>query len=187
MKKVVLLGDSIRLIGYGSRVPALLGDGYSVWQPEDNCRFAQYLLRMLFDYREDIEGADIIHFNVGHWDLCHLFGDGKPFTSQEMYREQLSRLGSLLLSLGKKVIFSTTTPVRPENPYNDNPTVEEFNRIAAETLAPLGIRINDLYTPLSQDIYSYICEDNIHLSPAGIEFCAASVAAAVKTASSEQN
>ena len=42
MKRVVLLGDSIRLIGYGTKVPELLGDGYEVWQPEDNGRFAQY-------------------------------------------------------------------------------------------------------------------------------------------------
>jgi hypothetical protein len=30
MKKVVLLGDSIRLIGYGLKVPELLGDEYEV-------------------------------------------------------------------------------------------------------------------------------------------------------------
>ena len=34
MKKVVLLGDSIRLIGYGKRVEELLGDQCTVWQPE---------------------------------------------------------------------------------------------------------------------------------------------------------
>lgn len=30
MKKVVLLGDSIRQIGYGTKVPSLLGPGYTV-------------------------------------------------------------------------------------------------------------------------------------------------------------
>ena len=39
MKKVVLLGDSIRLIGYGKKVPEMLGDNYTVFQSEDNCRF----------------------------------------------------------------------------------------------------------------------------------------------------
>ena len=34
MKKVVLLGDSIRLIGYAPRIPELLGDGYTVWQSD---------------------------------------------------------------------------------------------------------------------------------------------------------
>ena len=54
MKKVVLLGDSIRLIGYGTKVPEMLGDDYQVWQSEDNCRFAKYTLRCLFDWRDDI-------------------------------------------------------------------------------------------------------------------------------------
>lgn len=40
MKKVTLLGDSIRQIGYGTRVPQLLGSKFEVFQPEDNCRFA---------------------------------------------------------------------------------------------------------------------------------------------------
>lgn len=39
MKKVVLLGDSIRLVGYGPRVPELLGSDYEVYQPDENCRF----------------------------------------------------------------------------------------------------------------------------------------------------
>ena len=41
MKKVVLLGDSIRLIGYGTKVPEMLGPEYTVWQPSDNGRYAQ--------------------------------------------------------------------------------------------------------------------------------------------------
>ncbi len=36
MKKVALLGDSMRLIGYGLKVPALLADVAEVWQPDDN-------------------------------------------------------------------------------------------------------------------------------------------------------
>ena len=42
MKKIVLLGDSIRQIGYGTKVPEMLGTDFSVWQPSDNCRFAEY-------------------------------------------------------------------------------------------------------------------------------------------------
>lgn len=44
-KKVALLGDSIRLIGYGQIVPQMLGENYEVFQTEDNCRFAKYTLR----------------------------------------------------------------------------------------------------------------------------------------------
>lgn len=47
MKKVVLLGDSIRPVGYGPRVPELLGSDYEVYQPDENCRFVKYTPRRL--------------------------------------------------------------------------------------------------------------------------------------------
>lgn len=55
--KIVLLGDSIRL-AYAPRVIELLGDEFEVFHPEDNCRFAKYMLRGLFgfdltDYRKE--------------------------------------------------------------------------------------------------------------------------------------
>ena len=81
MKKVVLLGDSIRLIGYGQKVAETLKEECEVWQPDDNCRFAKYTLRMLFDFQNEIKGADVIHWNNGRWDVCDIFGDGKPFTT----------------------------------------------------------------------------------------------------------
>lgn len=36
MIKVTLLGDSIRMIGYGQVVPTLLGEDFDVFQPTDN-------------------------------------------------------------------------------------------------------------------------------------------------------
>ena len=67
MKKLVLLGDSIRLIGYGTRLAEIMSDEYEVWQPEDNCRWADYTYRMLSDKAAEIEGADLVHWNNGHW------------------------------------------------------------------------------------------------------------------------
>ena len=43
MKKVLLLGDSIRM-GYQSEVKKLLENEYEVMYPEDNGRFAAYTL-----------------------------------------------------------------------------------------------------------------------------------------------
>ena len=77
MKKVTLLGDSIRLLGYGAKVAEMLGDEYEVFQPEDNCRYVKYTLRMLFDFKAQIEGSDVIHWNNGLWDTSTgLFDDG---------------------------------------------------------------------------------------------------------------
>ena len=54
MIKVTLLGDSIRMIGYGRVVPTLLGENFDVFQPNENCRFAKYTLRGLFDWEKGI-------------------------------------------------------------------------------------------------------------------------------------
>ncbi len=181
MKKVTLLGDSIRQIGYGKKVPELLGEDYEVFQPEENCRFVKHTLRMLFDYREQIKGSDVIHWNNGHWDIVTgLFEDGLPFTSEEEYVENMLRVAKELKKLGKRVIFATITPVHDEYVYNKNSVIRRYNEIIVPKLQEIGVEINDLYSLVNQDVYKYICEDQIHLSPEGIDLCARQVVKAIK-------
>ena len=179
MKKIVLIGDSIRMIGYGNPVAERLSDEFEVWQPDDNCRFAKYTLRGLWDWQDGIRGADIIHWNNGLWDVCSLFGDGE-FTPVEEYVEIMLRLARLFLQRAKTVIFATTTPVRPENPHNKNETIEAYNKALIPKLLELGIVINDLYTPLSLDVYKYISDDLIHLSEEGISLAAQMVESVIR-------
>ena len=178
--KIALLGDSIRVgagcvPGYGERVSELLSPDFDVYQPEDNCKYAKYMLRLLFDHYQAMKDCSIVHFNVGHWDVCDLFGDG-TFSSDEEYRENVVRIARLLKSRHKAVIFATTTPVRNENPYNKNSNINRFNAIAIEALKKEGIIINDLNSLLVGDIERYICPDLIHLSAEGVEVCATAVA-----------
>ena len=181
MKKVTLLGDSIRLIGYGPKIPALLGEGYEVFQTEDNCRFVKYTLRMIFDLREQIQGSDVIHWNNGLWDITSgLFDDGLPFTSEEEYVENMLRVARELKKLGKRIIFATITPVHEEYTYNQNSVIRRYNEIIVPKLQEMGIEINDLYSLVSQDIERYICEDKLHLSQEGSELCAKQVADIIK-------
>jgi len=181
MKKVTLLGDSIRLIGYGTKVPELLGEDYEVFQPEDNCRFVKYTLRMIFDLKADIDGSDVIHWNNGLWDIpTGLFEDEEPFTDLEEYVKNMLRVAKELKKLGKRVIFATSTPVHPEYKYNKNEVIERYNNAIVPKLKELGIEINDLYSLVSQDIYKYIGEDQIHLSAEGIELCSQQVASIIK-------
>ncbi len=106
-KKVVLLGDSIRLWGYGTKVPDMLGEDYEVCQPEDNCRYVKYTLRGLFDWQDIIKDADIIHWNNGLWDTSTgLFDDGKkPFTNEEEYVENMLRVATELKKMAKTVFI----------------------------------------------------------------------------------
>lgn len=182
MKKVVLLGDSIRLIGYGPRIPELLGDGYTVWQSEDNCRFIKYTLRCIFEWRDDIKDADIIHWNNGLWDTSTgLFDDGgQPFTGEEEYVENMLRVARELLKITPNVIFATTTPVHPQYPYNNNEVIKRYNAALVPKLQAMGIRINDLHSIVVKDIPGNICEDQIHLSESGAAQCAEQVARMIK-------
>ena len=181
MKKVVLLGDSIRLIGYGQRTAELLGEDYTVWQPEDNCRFAAYTLRMLFEYKDQLEGADVIHWNNGLWDVCDLFGDG-AFTPLEDYIRLLARIAAVLKTYSKQVIFATTTPPSPDMWGHDINRLRIYNEAAVATLEPMGILIDDLFTPVAADIPTMIAADHLHLSETGIEVCAAQAADCIRKA-----
>lgn len=180
-KKVVLLGDSIRLWGYGTKVPEMLGDEYEVWQPEDNCRFVKYTLRGLFDWGESIRGADIIHWNNGLWDCTEIFGDGL-FTSEDEYIENMLRVARLLLKITPNVIFATTTPVWDEFEWTRNDKIKRYNEIIVPRLQDLGVKINDLHSVVEADIHKYIKEcDKIHLSDEGIELCARQVCDIIKS------
>ena len=182
MKKVVLLGDSIRLIGYGTKVPQMLGDDYTVFQSEDNCRFVKYTLRFLFDFREDMKNTDIIHWTNGLWDTSTgLFDDwGKTFTGEEEYVENMLRIARELLKITPNVIFATTTPVHPDYPYNSNELICRYNAAIVPKLQAMGIRINDLHSIVAANIPENICEDQIHLSAAGAQACAERVVAMIK-------
>ncbi|MBP3572173.1 MAG: hypothetical protein J6M42_09470 [Clostridia bacterium] len=178
MKKIILLGDSIRL-SYQRRVTELLGDGYTVWGPDDNGRFASYTLRMLYDYREVLKGSDLIHFNCGLWDMCDLFGDG-PFTPLEVYVEQMVRIAKVLKTYAPVVVFAATTPPSPKMWGHDLDRVRAYNAAAVAALEPLGILFDDLFTPVAEDIDRMISEDYLHASPYGVEILANRVADCVK-------
>jgi hypothetical protein len=167
--KITLLGDSIRM-QYGPRVRDRLADSFEVWQPDENCRFAQYTLRGLFDWANSMQGTEIVHWNNGLWDVCRLFGDG-TFTPEEDYIKLILRIADILKSKFSTVIFATTTPVREANVYSKNEDIDRFNKRVTEALRERGVIINDLNGLLRSDVEKYICEDNIHLSEEGIALC----------------
>ena len=180
MKKVVLLGDSIRLWGYGTKLQEVLGDEYEVCQPEDNCRFTKYTLRGMFDWADLLKGTDIIHWNNGLWDATELFGDG-TFTTEEEYISDCVRIARILKKITPNVIFATTTPVWDEFEYTHNDKIQRFNEIIVPRLQEMGVKINDLHSIVAEDIHGNIKEcDKIHLSEKGIDLCAKAVVKAIK-------
>ncbi len=175
MKKITLLGDSIRWIGYGTKVPELLGNEYEVFQPDDNCRFSKYTLRgVMVEWAEGIEGSDIIHWNNGLWDASD---DGYGiFSTVEEYVMNMVRIAKILKEKAKTVIFATITPVRHDNPNHTNDRIREYNAAVVPVLEEMGIIINDLNAFVAPHIEEYIREDDkIHLTEEGILACAEEV------------
>ena len=175
MKKVYLMGDSIRLIGYGLKVPQMLENEFEVSQPEENCRWSSSLFRIAFDKGELLDTMDIIHFNSGEWDVSDILGDG-PFTGPDEYVKTMKRLGKFLLTKADTVIFATTTPVLEGHIHNDNETIRKYNELIVPEYEKMGIIINDLYSVVDSDREKYVrSDDRIHLTEEGIDVCAKQV------------
>ena len=188
MKKVTLLGDSIRLIGYGLKVPEFLGEDYEVFQPDENCRYAKYTLRGLYSWEKEMEGSDIVHWNNGLWDVQNVVGDG-VFTPETEYVSNMLRIADILLKRYGKVIFATTTPVvEGSHTYNivgqafKNADIDRYNSVLVPLLREKGIIINDLNKLVATDVNKYIREDDhTHLSDEGIIVCARQVADMIRS------
>jgi hypothetical protein len=179
MKKVILIGDSIRL-SYRAKVTDLLTGKATVTGPDDNCRFSAYTLFNLSAWVPD-DDFDVIQWNNGQWDTCHM-KDGRIHTPLTTYLELQERIASILLQKTKRLIFATTTPVWPEqfaggsiHPRR-NEDISVYNSAATNLLKKLGIEIVDLYSPIAEDIKRYISEDMVHLTEEGINRCANIVA-----------
>lgn len=183
MKKAVLLGDSIRLIGYGPKVPALLEGVCEVWQPQDNGRYSAYTLHSVMHYwQDDIRGADVIHWNNGLWDV-QIGTDGMPLALLPDYVRTMSRIADILLMNAKKVIFAATTPVTAVHPDISNADIDRYNAALIPVLEEKGILIDDLHGLIAADIGRYVRkDDNIHLTEEGNEVAARAVAESVRNA-----
>ena len=175
MKNVLLVGDSIR-IGYDKSVKKSLEGLANVYFPEDNCRFACYVLRYLHEYQRLVpEGkVDVLHWNAGLWDCLRLFEE-EPMTPIDVYAYYLERICIRIRKLfpEAKVIFATCTAVQSELMDRDfkryNEEIAAYNAAAVAVVEKYGFAVNDLYTAsvaLGDDAHS----DPVHYyTPQGTE------------------
>ena len=158
MKKIYLIGDSIRVgatgsPGYGIYVAEKLAGKAEVYAPKANCAFGQHTFRYLHEWAADAPKAEInvVHWNNGLWDALRLLGDD-PFTDIDYYGVILTRLHKRirLLFPNAKIIFALSTSVKEEWANKDflrlNSDIEAYNKKAIEVLSPLGVTFDDLYT-----------------------------------------
>ena len=186
MKKIVLLGDSIRM-GYDKYVKEALEGVAEVYYPPENCRFSQFTLRGLPDWKRKGEwpsDIDLVHWNAGLWDIAEPYGE-EPFSSLEHYTEMIARIDKRIRTLfpSAKVVFATSTAVR-EAEYKGvfrryNATIEKYNAAALSTLSQTDTVINDLYAHTKNIPLEY-CSDKTHFNtPEGAAYMGGKVLAVI--------
>ena len=170
MKKVVLLGDSIRQ-GYEKYVKLAFEGRAQIYSPQDCCRFSSYILRYLMEWKVEMDcgsDVDLVHWNAGLWD-CLLMLDGKPHTDIAVYGEYLRRVHAVIKQLfpDAQQVFATSTAVLQER-YRGwyrrvNSDIEAYNAVAIKVLEPLGVQINDLHS-LTKNIPEEYYSDMTHFN-----------------------
>ena len=118
MKKVLLIGDSIRM-GYDHYVREKLEGQAEVLFPVENCQFAMHVLWYIVDWKDSYqwgEDVDLVHWNAGLWDILHVLGEEEAFTPPEQYRDLLGRIAKRIRRLfpKAKIVFALSRPVQEE-------------------------------------------------------------------------
>lgn len=172
MKKVVLLGDSIRF-QYQNHVTKSLEDIAEIYAPEDSGRFAVYTMRYIYEWKNKGgwgEDIDLVHWNVGAWDVIYMYGEEEPLTSKEYYARMIKRISDVLHKFFPKAqfVYTTITAVKEEL-YDEwwflrkNKTIKEYNDAAKKALEGTGTLINDLYE-YTKDLPMSYYKDPEHFS-----------------------
>jgi DNA-binding protein Fis len=121
MKNLLLIGDSIRA-GYDKSVRKSLEGRVNVIFPDENCRFASYVLRHFHEWLGGVNGEDIdvVHWNTGLWDTIRMF-DEEPQTPIDVYAYYIDRVCQRLKKTypNAKIIFATSTSVQSEKMPKD--------------------------------------------------------------------
>ena len=188
MKKVLLLGDSIRM-GYDDYVKELLDGKCEVfYNARDNGRFVTYTLWQMNQMFHDYGPFDLVHWNNGYWDMNIEPPMETPLFSVEEYSYFLRRMVHEIRKNKSKVIFALTTPILEAGTaadhtgtgalsirYNDV-WVQEYNNAAKKIMVEEKVPINDLYTLCKKDKNYYKCQDMLHLTEEGYHRCATQIA-----------
>jgi isoamyl acetate esterase len=179
VKKVLLLGDSIR-VNYQSSVQDKLSGLCEVVWPDENCRFAKYTLWCINDWIKSLGEPDFVHWNNGIWDIFRIDDDIGVFTEISEYIHDIRRIIQLLRKTKATIIWASTTPIIEPHPFCRNADIDIYNRTAAEVMINEKIPINDFNSMINENIKRYLCDDLVHLSNEGIEICAEKIAHSIK-------
>ncbi len=187
MKRVILVGDSIRM-RYEGTVYAELEGVAEVWGPAENGEDSENILRHLDEWVLS-RSPDIVHINCGLHDLKRLAGSDLPFVPIETYRANVQTiLERIQQQTEGLIIWATTTPVnelwhKQRKGFERWGTdVATYNRVAVEVARKLNVEIDDLYSVvMSAGRDRYLNEDGGHFTPEGSHLLGKTVARCLRT------
>ena len=181
MRKVVLIGDSIRM-GYEPIVREILSGSTEVWGAKENGGDSRRVLARLDEW---VIGnpADVVHFNCGLHDL-KVTEDGSHQVPIDEYRKNLKDIiERLQTETDAKLIWATITPVIDERHAREKEfirrqaDVETFNQAALEIVNKAELIVNDLHGIIeSNGVETCISRDGVHMTEHGSRVLAEAVA-----------
>ena len=184
MKRVLLLGDSIRM-GYDEYVKDILKDEFEVvYDDYDNGRFAAYTLWQANQFFKNFGRFDVVHWNNGYWDMNIEPPMTGPIHPVGEYVHYLGRILGEIRRNGAVPVFATTVPVLSKEAAKDvmregvavfsydNEWVEKYNAAAVAFMKSESVAVNDLYSLCRKDPHCYKCPDLLHLTEEGYGKCA---------------
>jgi isoamyl acetate esterase len=186
MKKLVLVGDSIRL-GYQAEVVRQFAGWTLVAGPSENCESSREVLKNAQQWIVR-EQPDVLHMNCGLHDLRidpRTMTHNVPLTEYVSNLEVIFRLLATLPRL--TVVWATLTPVlearhngtRYSIRYEGD--VARYDAAARAVALAHGAAINDLHAAVVRHgAEQLLREDGLHFRPEGSNFLATQVVAAVR-------
>ena len=187
MKKVVLIGDSIRG-GYQPLVVTKLKGRADVWGPVENCRHSLWALDHFPEWVTE-QKPDIVHVNFGIHDVS-IQPDGEHQILLPQYRLCLKRFIEQVKGLGNaQMIWATTTPLFageegvPMSQWKIDEAAElaVYSAAAREIVDAEGLAVNDLHATILENGHDKcLTEDGCHMTEFGNEVLAGAVVRAVE-------
>ena len=130
MKKIVLVGDSIRM-GYEETVCAQLEGWADVWGPEQNGGTSENVLAHLDEW-VITRPPDVLHINCGLHDLKKEFGQDVAAVPLNAYTDNLRTIMTRVKAeTDAIVVWALTTPVNQEWHHKN----KGFDRFEADVAA----------------------------------------------------
>lgn len=185
MKRILLLGDSIRMSYQPLVVNALAGRA-KVVGPAENCQFSAHTLQSIDRWIDELGRPQIVHWNNGLHDCGHNPNREPVQYSVKEYTTNLTAILEKLKATGATVVWATTTPVHPDRPFVEtqwswrNKEIDKYSKAALDLMKSESIRVNDLRSIVASNPALCLSEDMLHLSEEGKKKCAEAVVEAVE-------